>query len=58
MSDANHDCKKATDRIMSDLAQQYHINGSLMLSSKTKKHPKKISLQLFDIRKKKRKRRN
>ena len=37
---ANSDCKKATDRIMSDLARRYHIDGPLFLPSK-KKHQRK-----------------
>jgi hypothetical protein len=37
----NNDCKKTTDRIMSDLARRYHINGSFALPSKKKKRHKK-----------------
>jgi hypothetical protein len=40
---ANNDCKKAADRIMTDLARQYHIDGPFLLPSKKKKkrHRKK-----------------
>jgi hypothetical protein len=41
---ANNDCKKATDRIMSDIARQYHIDGPLFLPSKKKMQRKKKSL--------------
>ncbi len=41
---ANTDCKKATDRIMNDLARQYHIDGPLFLPSSKKKRRKKKNL--------------
>ncbi len=41
---ANNNCKKAADRIMSDLARQYHINGPLTLPSKKKKRHRKKPL--------------
>jgi len=38
---ANKDCKKTADRIMSDLARRYHIDGPLSLPSKKKKRHRK-----------------
>jgi hypothetical protein len=44
---ANNDCKKATDHIMSDLARRYHIDGQYSLPSKKKKSHKTKSLTLI-----------
>ncbi len=41
---ANNDCKKTADRIMSDLARRYHINGPYIYSSKKKKRHRKKNL--------------
>ena len=38
---ANNECKKVTDRIISDLAQRYYINGSLFSSRQKKKQNRK-----------------
>lgn len=38
---ANNDCKRATDRIMSDLARRYDINGQFLLLKKKKTKRKK-----------------
>jgi acetyl esterase/lipase len=41
---ANNDCKRATDRIMSDLARQYDINEQFLLSKKKKRRKKSLTI--------------
>ncbi len=41
---ANNDCKKTADRIMSDIARRYHIDGPFINPSKKKKRNKKKNL--------------
>jgi hypothetical protein len=44
---ANTDCKKATDRIMNDLARRYHIDGPLFSPLNKKKRHRKKKLALL-----------